>query len=278
MNVYEVITKHVIDQLEEENIPWCKPWSGSPKNFISGKDYRGINTFLLGCSGFSSPYFMTFNQAKAKGGNVKKGSKGFPVVFYKNWKEENAAGEDEKHWVMRYYRVFNADQIEGIEFPSLETGKPFEPITECEKVANGYTGPEMVTGSPQAYYSPGKDLINMPKRELFNGPEEFYSTLFHEMTHSTGHKDRLDREGIVGRHYFGDCDYSKEELIAEMGAAFLCGHTGIDNRTIENSTAYIKGWVRKFKDHPKMVLQAAAKAQKASDLILGKSQKMKIAA
>ena len=148
----------------------------------------------------------------------------------------------------------------------------FDPIEKCENIINNMPNkPEIKNESSQAYYVPASDHVNMPKPESFVKSEFYYSVLFHELSHSTGHKSRLDRHAKEKTsHTFGSKDYSKEELVAEMGAAFLCGHTGIEQETIDNSAAYIQSWVKKFKDKPKMVVSAAAKAQKSTNYILDK--------
>jgi antirestriction protein ArdC len=276
MNVYEIITKQIIEKLESGTIPWQRPWIGGPaKNLISNKPYQGINTILLACSGFSSPYWLTFKQAQAKGGHVKKGEKGTIICFWKTYKKSAPTDDDpdneESRYVLRYYRVFNVDQCEGVEAPSLKQ-HDFNPIEQCEKVVNEMPNkPAVKHESSRAFYAPMTDHVNMPKPESFENSEAYYSVLFHELSHSTGHKSRTDRHNLEKTdHMFGSKDYSKEELVAEMGAAFLCGHTGIENKTIDNSAAYIQSWVKKFKDKPKMVIQAAGKAQKSTDYILNK--------
>ncbi|OEU68413.1 MAG: hypothetical protein BBJ57_02290 [Desulfobacterales bacterium PC51MH44] len=276
MNVYEIVTKQIIDKLEQGEIPWQRPWiGGRAKNLISGKDYNGINVFLLACSGYSNPYWLTFKQVKKKGGFVRKGEKSTLITFWKSYlkniTDDNGDDKKQSRYVLRYYRVFNVEQCDGIESPEIEH-RVFNPITECENVVNSMPcKPEISHNEARAYYRPDQDDINMPKPELFNSEPEYYSTLFHELSHSTGHKSRLDRHAIEKcSHLFGSKDYSKEELTAEMGAAFLCGHTGVENKTIDNSAAYIQSWVKKFKDKPKMVVSAAGKAQKSTDYILNK--------
>lgn len=276
MTVYEMMTDRIIAQLEKGTVPWQKPWNGTtglPKNLQSGKVYRGINLFMLGCSGFASPYWLTFKQCKAKGGSIKAGSKATPVIFWKFLEKENSeTGETDSIPMLRYYQVFNVDQCGGIEAPDEEEAETidFQPIEEAENIVKGFkASPKLTHEEARAYYRPCSDMINMPKAETFRTEEEYYSTLFHEMTHSTGHEARLNRKTITDLCPFGSTNYSKEELIAEMGAAFLCGHAGIENKTIDNSAAYIQHWVRKFKDKPKMVVTAAAQAQKAADFILG---------
>ena len=175
--------------------------------------------------------------------------------------------------MLRYYRVFNLDQVTGIKKPSLENLPTFQPIKEAEQVATKYQEQiEVMQAGSKAFYQPSNDWIRIPEKETFDGPEAYYSTLFHEFTHSTGHKT-LNRPGITEAHYFGDEIYSKEELIAEMGAAMLSGVVGIENRTIKNSASYIQSWLGKLKEDKKLVVHAAAAAQKAADFILGKPSK-----
>jgi len=267
---YDVITNKIIEQLENGVIPWHRPWSGGelPKNMVSDKEYRGINVFMLSFSGFSSPYWVTYNQAKAKGGHVKKGEKGFPVIFYSMKKRENAIGEMESFPLMRYYTVFNVCQCDGIEVPEIPE-KPFNPIKQCERVSSGYIGaPPVKHDEQRAYYNPRLDIVNMPKRETFEKETAYYSVLFHELAHSTGHENRLKRQGIADLSKYGDTVYSKEELIAEMSAAYLCGHCGIDPETIQDSAAYIASWLKRIKDDRKILIQSASSAQKAADYIL----------
>lgn len=292
IDVYEKVTNEIIEALEKGVLPWEMPWftpdrGGGLKNFASKTGYRGINVFLLGLAmmkgGFSSPYFATFNQIKNMGGNVKKGAKGQAVVFWKMLEKStgrtNSKGEPEVNEIplLRYYTVFNYEQAEGIALPKalapVERSLDWDPLAEAEKIRDGYRNrPDIREMETRAYYSPSRDLINIPKREMFKTREGYYATLFHEMAHSTGHKDRLNREGIVDAHFFGDEVYSKEELIAEMGSAFLCARAGIAASTRDNHAAYIKGWLKALKNDPKMVVQAAGKAQKAADLILGENK------
>jgi len=278
--VYEIITDRIIEKLEQGTVPWHMPWSADgPKNLISDKAYRGINVFMLGSLGYMSPYWLTFKQAQALGGHVSKGEKGTPVVFWKTYSKmetdpDNQKTEKKSRFVLRYYSVFNIEQctLPAEEIPQQEENNSIEPIPEAMRIVQAMpTAPAIEHGEPRAYYSPSRDLVNMPRAEAFNSSEEYYSTLFHELTHSTGHHSRLDRfkkddQPIAA---FGSREYSKEELIAEMGAAFLSGHCGIEDRIIDNSAAYIQGWLGRLRNDPKLVVMAAAKAQKASDYILG---------
>ena len=277
---YAVITDRIIELLEKGVVPWHRPWAGGepPHNLSSGKAYRGVNTFLLSAAGYASPWWLTFNQAKQRGGHVRKGEQSWPVVFWK-WlnvddKEAREAGQPGRKRIpfLRYYRVFNVEQCEGIAAPSTEIQGGFSPIEEAERVVGAMpTPPAIVTGEPRAWYRPSTDTVNMPARELFQNGEGYYATLFHELTHSTGHKSRLDRPGIAELAAFGSQSYSREELVAEMGAAYLCGACGIVQQTIDNAASYIASWLKRLKDDRKLVIIAAAQAQKAADYVLGRS-------
>jgi antirestriction protein ArdC len=280
-DVYGIITEQILDALEKGCVPWHKPWKSAsewPRNFSSGKRYRGLNVFVLHMTaltkGYSSPYWLTFKQAKAKGGSVRKGESSTLVTFWKridkDVEKEDGTIEKDSYFLLRYYRVFNVEQCEGLELPEPEGPvKELRAIEACENIVRGMPSLPMINfGGGRACYIPSQDMICMPLAADFDGAPEYYSTLFHELTHSTGHESRLNRDTIVDLQPFGTTNYSKEELIAEMGAAFLCGEAGIENKTIDNSAAYIANWAKKFKDKPKMVVCAAAAAQKAVDHIL----------
>jgi antirestriction protein ArdC len=279
MKVEEIITQRIIDKLEHGTIPWRKPWAGGgmPKNYISRKEYRGINPFMLGSAGYAYPYFLTFLQAKQLGGNIKKGSKGMPVVLFKFVEKENEDKPEkpEKFPVLRYYTVFNIEQTEGIDYSETIAESPtlddFQAIQEADQIIQNMPNrQERQEIENRAYYSPTRDVVNMPKREMFESELAYYSTFFHELTHSTGHRSRLNRKTMAGLNAFGNHDYSKEELCAEMGAAMLCGHVGIENGTIDNSAAYIAGWLKALRSDKRFVIQAAGYAQKAIDFILSR--------
>jgi antirestriction protein ArdC len=273
--VYEIITEKIIEKLERGEVPWHQPWIGGyPKNLMSKKEYRGINVFLLGCQRYSSPYWVSYKQAQELGGNVRKGQHGTMVVFWKQLNIKDKDTEEERTIpFLRYYIVFNLDQCEGIDekrIPQTDIRQNFQPIDACEQVVNGMQKrPDIRFEEPRAYYNPRGDFVNMPNKETFHKEEFFYAVLFHELGHSTGHEKRLHRKDQGDWSPFGSQDYSKEELVAEMTAAFLCGTCQIENTTIDNSAAYIKSWLKKLKDDPKMVVLAAAQAQRASDYILG---------
>lgn len=277
VDAYQVITDRIIAKLEQGNIPWHKPWSGGieamPKNLVSGKNYQGINTILLGLNEFDSPYWLTFRQAQERGGHVRKGEKGSPCIFWKTYEmeSENPEGEIEidKRWVLRYYTVFNANQCDGIDAPKVEfpTYPENERIDKAEKIQLEMPNrPTVLYQGNAAFYSLSEDKVVVPELFRFEKNQEYYSTLFHELAHSTRHAKRLNRDAVP--HTFGSKEYAKEELVAEMTAAFLCGHCGIENHTLDNSAAYIQGWIKSLRNDKKMVILAAAKAQKAANYIL----------
>ena len=288
-NVFEIVTEKIIELLEKGVVPWRKPWKGgvgAPRNLISNKPYRGINAFLLGVCSYSSRYWLTFKQARELGGLIKAGERASLVVFYKKLSEKKedqeqfeAGGRD--YFILRYYRVFNVEQVEGIshkrlqeEKESIENLAEFNSIETCENFWAGYSDrPRLEHEQQRAFYRPAQDLINMPIKTSFDSEREYYCTLFHEMIHSTGHFARLNRKGIAELSSFGGHEYSKEELIAEMGAAMLCAEAGIENSTIENSAAYISNWLTalKQKSNFRLVVDAASAAQKAIDLILNEA-------
>jgi antirestriction protein ArdC len=280
-SVFEIITEKILSHLDNGVIPWRKPWTGKagiPRNLVTGKPYRGINLFLLMAECYSSPYWLTFRQVQDKGGSIKKGEKSSLVIFWKFREVEEIdkkTGEPEKKEIpmLRYYRIFNILQTEGMDYPQPEASiNHLEPIAQAETLVEEYKDkPEIRHGFLRACYAPSEDLIKMPALNSFFNPEEYYSTLFHECVHSTGSPKRLDRPTLTESQGFGSESYAQEELVAEMGAAFLCGISGISQTTIENSAAYIQGWRDTIAKDPKLVIMAAAQAQKAVSYITGES-------
>lgn len=271
LNVYEIVTEKIMEQLEKGVIPWRKPWTNAcAVNWLTQKPYRGINTMLL-----EAGEYGTFKQITQAGGRVKKGEKSHLVVFWKWLEKEDEEGEMKKIPFLQYYRVFEINtQVEGLKSKRKTLTYEHNPIEEAEAIFKGYINAPDYTFNPgQAVYYPRLDKINCPPLKDFTNAEEFYSTLFHEMIHSTGHKTRLNRSGITETGVaFGDEVYSKEELVAELGASFLCATAGIDNSTLPNSASYIASWLKKLKDDPRFIIQASSQAQKAADYVLGKKQ------
>lgn len=283
-DVYQVITDRIIGLLENGVVPWQKPWQGGeqmPRNLISGHEYRGVNVFLLHAMSYTSPYWLTFNQAREMGGHVKRGERASPVVFWKRLPVEASGEPDGKKIIpfLRYYSVFNVEQCEDIPADKIpvQNGSKREhcPIQAAESIVTAMPKkPEIKHGGGRACYSPGLDCVTMPLPETFRSGQDYYSVLFHELTHSTGHESRLNRKGVAGADgewsAFGSTPYAREELVAEMGAAFLSGHAGIVERTLDNSAAYLQSWLARLKEDTRLIVQAAAAAQKAADFILGK--------
>jgi antirestriction protein ArdC len=270
--VYDIITERVIALLEQGTVPWQKPFNvkrGFPRNLVSKKPYRGVNVFLLHSMLFESPFWLTWHQAQQLGAHIRKGEKACPVVFWKQLEvEDKVTQEIEKVPMLRYYHVWNVAQVDGLN--ELPDPTPEAPTTKpAEIVANMPQRPEIKFGMAKAFYSPSEDFVGMPNHERFTSEEEFYSVCFHELTHATGAAHRLNRPTVTEADSFGSEEYSKEELIAEMGAAFLCGVAGITERTINNSAAYLQNWLEALKNDRKLIVQAAAQAQKAADFILG---------
>ena len=274
--VYQIVTDRITAALEAGTVPWRKTWAsagGLPENLLSHKKYRGVNCFLLSLMPFARPYWLTYKQAQALGGNVRKGEKSTPVVFWTEWEKKNASGEIDKFSVLRYYSAFNVAQCDGLDDkipPPPEPRHDFTPINRCESIVSGYHGPTLRNGlSFRPCYKPALDVVEMPKPAYFDSSETYYATLFHELGHSTGHKSRLNRASIHDADvHFGSAQYGREELVAEMSAAFLCAESGIDSPTLDNSAAYVASWLKAIKQDVKLVATAAGQAQKAADMIL----------
>ena len=274
MNVYEVVTARILEELERGVVPWRRPWDQvASKNIATGKKYRGINAITL-----PGGLFATFKQVKDLGGNVRKGVHGFPVVFFsfpdhaKEKEEEKEDGKEDGRTapIIRYYHVFRVEDCEGLKIEKIkEEGSTS--IEAAEAIVLGMKNRPVIIEktSAEAYYCPSTDTVQIPNRSQFPKIEEFYSTLFHELSHATGHADRLGRKTLTAAAAFGSSEYGKEELIAEFGASFLCGAAQIDNTTVKNSASYINSWKKAIKADVKLVIQAAGMGQKAADYILG---------
>ena len=282
-DVYQEVTDAILAALDAGTVPWRNPIAsaGFPRNLASGREYRGVNLFLLAMAalsrGHDAPWWLTFKQAQARGGTVRKGETGTRIVFWKLLKREelNAAGEAEevKLPVLRFYTVFNAAQCDGIAVPATpETSQPHDPIPACDAIAEGYRGrggPRVLHAGSRAVYDFLTDEVVLPRPEKFASAEEYHGTRFHELAHSTGHPKRLCRRLSGELHKFGSEPYGREELVAECAAAFLCAHAGIGPRTIANQASYIDGWRRTIRGDKRLVVLCAASGQRAADLILG---------
>ena len=270
---YDRITERIVSLLSQGTVPWHKPWhvqTGLPRNLITQKPYRGINVFLLMAMNYESPNWLTLRQANAMGGQIKPGEKSCPVVFWKPMKvEDKETKEEKKIPFLRLYHVFNVSQCTGLKNIPPADNSAFIQTFPAELVANMPQRPVIKHGMNMASYSPGSDMVNMPDRARFQSEDHYYATLFHELVHSTGHEKRLKRASIMERNGYGSDPYAREELIAEMGSAFLCGYAGIVDQTINSSAAYLEGWLKQLKEDKTLIVHAAAQAQKAADFILG---------
>lgn len=278
INIYQMVTDRIISELEQGVIPWEKPWTGKGDgawNRVTGKPYSFLNQMLLGKPG----EYLTFKQCTEAGGKVKKGEKSSICVFWKQVpveEEKDGVKKTKLIPMLRYYNVFHIDQCEGIEqkhHKQDEEGNAveFDPIEEAEKILSNYLAREGIklenVLGDKACYRPSHDDIILPKRNQFQKPEEYYSTAYHEATHSTGHSSRLNR---LKSTHFASGEYSKEELVAEMGSAMSLNRLGIDtDHSTRNSAAYIKGWLENIKGDNKLVVSAASKAEKAVKMIFG---------
>lgn len=276
-NVYEMVTSRIIAELEKGIIPWEKPWTGVRSgafNRISKKPYSIINQMILRHAG----EYATFKQWSELGGHIRKGEKSEMVVFWKIFEKEETneeTGEKEvkKIPMLRYYNVFHISQVEGVkplEMPFAEV----EPIKEADRIITEYVEREHITfeecASNEAFYSPSRDRVVVPMKEQYKNINEYYSTTFHELTHSTGHKNRLDRLHTGADAAFGSETYSKEELVAEIGSASIMNLLGIETtKTFRNSAAYIQSWLKVLKNDNKFIVSASSKAEKAVNYIIG---------
>jgi antirestriction protein ArdC len=270
---YEVITNRMLALLEQGMVPWQQPWDsapGMPRNLFSQRAYRGINVWLLTAVGYASPFWATFQQVTTAGGRVRKGERGVPVVFWKVYDHEDPeTGEAEKRFVLRQYTVFNAAQLDGLAIPDITVlAHRFTPIERCAHLVEAMPNrPTILHGHQRAFYKPATDTLHLPSPACFQSPEAYYATLLHELVHSVGHRSRLNRATLTDLCFFGDPTYAKEELIAEMGAAYLCGVCGIVNVTLATSAAYLQSWMQVLRHDPTMLVHAAAQAQRAADYI-----------
>lgn len=278
-DVYQLVTDRLLAALEAGVIPWRKPWNsqyGLPRNYVSGRPYSGINAFLLHIASDGLPFFVTFRQAQELGGSIRKGAKGLPVIYYHTRvKDDPKTGEQQRLPFIKHYTVFSIGDVQGINIvlPEVTTNHaPLAPLTAGEAIVSGWANrPLLCLGARTASYSPLLDCVRLPLLKCFHSAEEYYATLFHELTHATGHPKRLHRPDLAeALRPNGQLGYAREELTAEMGTAFLCAHAGFDPaRTLDNSAAYVQFWLDQLRGDKKLVVQAASRAQRAAELILG---------
>lgn len=280
MNLYQIVTDRILEQLEKGTAPWVKPWQAEanqiPHNAISGKPYRGINAWLLFApAGSSGNGWLTYKQAQNVGANVRKGEKGQMIVFYKPWKvtdknaKPKADGTEATRFVplLRYFKVFHTSQIENLPEKYLPKEMPAQPadLPQCFQAAQKILEQATILHDDgRAFYRHATDTIHMPTLPTFNTPAEYYATALHELTHWSGAKHRMNRE--FGKR-FGDSAYAFEELVAEMGAAFLCAATKVEGRL--QHAEYLASWIKILKSDNRAIMKAANDAQKAADFIQG---------
>lgn len=287
--VYAIVTENIIKMLDAGVVPWRKPWKsrgGSLPRNAWGRPYRGINVFILATQaafkGYRSSFWLTMKQVNERGGRVTTGEHPTLVIFWTTFEVEDKTAKSGKKRVpvLRYFNVFNLDQTTGVKLtkrqadeqvpePETEHG----PIEDAEAIIGTYLASDNAPKfderkSDRAFYVPKDDSIVVPSRTQYDDVAGFYATVFHEFSHSTGAESRLNREGVNNFDHFGSGQYAAEELVAEMGAAYLCAEAGIDN-TLPNSAAYISNWKSRLQDDPTLIVKAAGKAQKAADFILG---------
>lgn len=284
-DVYQMVTERIVNELENGIIPWQQPWSGTGSciSYETGRPYSSLNCWLLGAPG----EYITMAQCDKAGGRVKKGAKAKFVVFSKKHITTtvvtNEEGEEETKekvfFTLRYYNVFNIEDCEGItpRWSAKKADKTLSLVEEAEKVVTDYEGREKTlkihraNESGEAYYSPSLDEIVVPCVGQYSDIAEYYSTLYHEMVHSTGVKSRCDRGlGTIAAH--GKNEYSQEELVAEIGSAMLVGRVGLDaKKAFRNSVAYIQSWLRTLKNDKKLLVVASSRAEKAVNYIMNEA-------
>lgn len=283
-DLYAEITSTIIAALENGIVPWRRPWAQhqAHANLHSGHEYRGVNQLILNATsaarGFTQPHWLTFRQVKDLGGSVRSGERASLVVFWsaldRDTGQKNSEGEPiiTRTFLLRHYNVFNVEQTTGIEhhIPAT-TERAFEPIQECDRIWNAFPDkPTLQHGGDRASYTPSRDHIQMPPRASFHKPEGYYGTLFHEAIHSTGHKSRLNRDTLTQMAPFGSPVYSEEELVAEIGSAMLVARAGIQP-DVNNSAAYIAGWLRALRGDKRLIIIASQRAEKAARHVLGET-------
>ncbi|HBD95375.1 MAG TPA: hypothetical protein DC057_14500 [Spirochaetia bacterium] len=280
MNIYDIVTAKIIEKLNEGTIPWQKGWlSDIPQNYVTKQPYRGINKLLTSISPYKYNNWITFIQAKQLGLKIKKGEKGTSIIYYRSkqpFSEKLKKDSDEQSVTGIINRpfytinhIFNLEQTDYVEPPDRKQEKNPPVINRCKEIIQKWKDkPEIRNLGNKAFYSFTGDYIQLPKKNTFYSIEEYYSTLFHEAIHSTGHHSRLNRKitGVSKQRI--DENYSQEELIAEIGASFLCDHAGIINSVIDNQAAYIYNWLKALTNDKMLIMKASSLAQQAADYIL----------
>lgn len=278
-NLHKEITARVLAELKAGTVPWRRPWSqqtsgAMPRNAVTNRGYSGVNVILLWSestkAGYDKPLWLTFKQALEKGGNVRKGEKGSHVVYVSHVERvDEKTGEKRRIPFLKDYTVFNVAQCDGLDLEALKPVKPRHSESRDPEIDAflASTGAVIRHGEGRAYFQPAGDFVMLPNFAVFEGASAYYGTAFHELCHWTGHEKRLDR--AFGKK-FGDKAYSQEELVAELGSAFLSAEFGLDSPSLNgNSAAYIASWVSFLEDHETAIVSAAGHASKAVDYLRG---------
>jgi antirestriction protein ArdC len=270
-DIHRAVADKVIKAMEAHGSDWTKSWAvpqgDGPLSMSTKKQYQGINWLILGmaraAAGYKSGHWATYKQWKTMGAQVRKGERGEMVILYKPiLVKDRETGEEKNVKLLRTFNVFNADQVDGYEAQASASKFVDMPDTVADQFAAG-AGAIVNNDDPSgAFYVPSRDFINMPKQCQFDSPEAYSAILLHELTHWTGHESRLDRNLKTGH---GTKDYAAEELVAELGAAMLCGSLGISPEPRADHAKYLNNWIERLKNEPKAIFTAAAKAQQAAD-------------
>jgi antirestriction protein ArdC len=281
-DIHQTITERFIEHLKRGTVPWQKPWL-SVQNLISQKPYRGINSLLLGSTDYQSPYWATFKQVVDLGGRVKKGEKSTPIIYYKILEKRDEVGDlviredgiPTRIPFIRWSNVFNLEQTQGIQASTITATQSIsQPLKNAAAIVENAKLCSIYHTGFATLYSPRDDIIRIPAPAAFRSQEDYYHSLYHEMIHASGHLSRLNREGVALAAKFGSEPYCREELIAELGAAFLSNEAGILGQVqFENSSAYLNSWIQKLESDLRLIVSAASQAQRASDFIQGIEQK-----
>ena len=277
IDIAQLITDRIISELEKGATPWVKPWrtlkgmpgEGMPYNPASGTVYRGVNHFWLGMQPYALPHYVTFKQAQMLGGTVKADQKGTPVVYWNVHRKETIGDKGEAvtsaYAFIKHYYVFNVEQCEGLNLPDMPE-PPQVDWNSCaaadDIVSRLNLSGGLTHAGDSAYFRPSTDAIVIPAMAAFDSKENYYATLLHESVHASGHESRLKR---ITPARFGSEEYAFEELVAELGAAMLCAHCGIDGDL--RHAGYIESWLKALRNDKKFILSASAKAQQAMDYL-----------
>jgi len=282
-DIYQVIADRFIVQLEQGTVPWQRPWINA-QNLVSQKPYHGANVLTLACEQRESPWWLTYRQASELGGNVRKGEKSTPIIYWQMLEKTddtgvalvNGNGRPDVIPFVRWSNVFNIEQTQNIKEPELSKDSIEQTALEkAQSILDNANCCEIRhnSQSDRAVYIPLQDAIEIPSIKRFPNKSDFFHTVFHELIHSSGKSTRLNREGITEKIDQGSEKYAKEELIAELGASFLSNEAGtLGDVQFKNSASYLKSWIQKLKDDPKMIIAACSAAQKACKYVLGERE------